>query len=189
MLALSTLFLPPGWPRRLPGWSRLAPRLAGGPRPTPSPRPAAVALWLLLFFVPQLLLPLRHWLYPGRVSWTEEGHLFAWHMKLRDKEGHVRFWKRRPRTAERHPIDHRPLLTSRQEKQMSGRPAMIVQFARHLRDEIARTEGELWEITADAYVSLNGRPPQLLIDPGVDLAALEPGWSPAWWIVPLYDAP
>ena len=32
------------------------------------------------------LLFLRHWLYPGNVSWTEEGHRYAWHMKLRDKD-------------------------------------------------------------------------------------------------------
>lgn len=34
----------------------------------------------------QCLMPFRHWLYPGNVSWTEEGHRFSWHMKLRDKQ-------------------------------------------------------------------------------------------------------
>jgi hypothetical protein len=33
----------------------------------------------------QTLVPFRHLLYPGNVSWTEEGHRFAWHMKLRSK--------------------------------------------------------------------------------------------------------
>jgi hypothetical protein len=33
----------------------------------------------------QCAVPLRHLLYPGDVSWTDEGHRFAWHMKLRDK--------------------------------------------------------------------------------------------------------
>jgi len=33
------------------------------------------------------LVPLRHLLYPGYVSWNEQGHRFAWQMKLRDKEG------------------------------------------------------------------------------------------------------
>ena len=39
----------------------------------------------------QLLLPLRHGSVPGNVNWTEEGHLYAWHMKLRSKSGRARF--------------------------------------------------------------------------------------------------
>ena len=46
-----------------------------------------VCIWLTL----QCVIPLRHFLNPGNVSWTEEGHNFAWHMKLRDKSGRVRF--------------------------------------------------------------------------------------------------
>ena len=30
-------------------------------------------------------------LYPGDVAWTEEGHRFAWHMRLKDKVGAARF--------------------------------------------------------------------------------------------------
>ena len=52
----------------------------------PSPRRQRWILGLLGVWVGvQCLVPLRHWLYPGNVSWTEEGHRFAWHMKLRDK--------------------------------------------------------------------------------------------------------
>jgi hypothetical protein len=40
-----------------------------------------LAAWLVL----QIVLPLRHLMIPGEVSWTEEGHRFSWHMKLRDK--------------------------------------------------------------------------------------------------------
>jgi Vitamin K-dependent gamma-carboxylase len=38
-----------------------------------------IALWIGI----QILVPLRYFLYPGNVSWTEEGHRFAWMMKLR----------------------------------------------------------------------------------------------------------
>ena len=41
------------------------------------------------------------------------------------------------------------------------------------------------EVRARVMVSLNGRPPQLLIDPEVDLAKEEIGLLPARWIVPL----
>ena len=58
-----------------------------------TPRCSPVVLKFLALYVSwQLILPLRHWLYPGSVSWTEEGPLFAWHMKLRSKSGRVRFY-------------------------------------------------------------------------------------------------
>ena len=38
-----------------------------------------------VFLLVQLTLPLRHYIYQGNVSWTEQGHRFAWHMKLRSK--------------------------------------------------------------------------------------------------------
>ncbi|MBT4865483.1 MAG: HTTM domain-containing protein, partial [Planctomycetaceae bacterium] len=47
--------------------------------------------FLIVFMGAQCLVPFRHWLYPGTVHWTEEGHLFAWHMKLRYKSGHAAF--------------------------------------------------------------------------------------------------
>ena len=47
--------------------------------------------FLFVLLAVQCLVPFRHWLYPGSVHWTEEGHLFAWHMKLRYKSGHAAF--------------------------------------------------------------------------------------------------
>jgi len=40
-------------------------------------------------------------------------------------------------------------------------------------------------VRARAMVSLNGREPQLLIDPNIDLAKEEVGLLPARWILPL----
>src|SRR5690606_29763548 len=34
---------------------------------------AGISVWV----ISQTLIPLRHFLYPGNVSWTEEGHRFA----------------------------------------------------------------------------------------------------------------
>lgn len=46
-----------------------------------------VATLLVAWVAVQLTLPLRHLAIPGSPSWTEQGHRFAWHMKLRDKAG------------------------------------------------------------------------------------------------------
>lgn len=194
MLLLTTVFFAPDWPRRLPLWPKLAAWLAArapagaDQRPPAGPPRAVLAAWLLLFALPQVLLPLRHLAIPGRVSWTEEGHLFAWHMKLRDKTGSARFFAVDPASGHREPIDHRPLLTARQEQQMVGRPAMLASFARFLQGHVARTRGRRVEIRAEVYVSLNGRPPQLIVDPAADLATVEGGGlRGAPWILPLRD--
>lgn len=53
-------------------------------------RQRLLLLWLGCFFCFHLLYPLRRLiLYPPGVSWHEEGHLGAWHMKLRSKHGWV----------------------------------------------------------------------------------------------------
>jgi hypothetical protein len=184
MIALSTLFFDPAWPRRFRVWTGL--RAFVVPRASRPPRAIgrrAAAAWCLAIAVPQVLLPWRHLLYPGRVVWTEEGHLFSWHMKLRDKRGSVRFFLRDPVSGRKDPIAHHHLLTARQEQQMVGRPQMLARFARHLRDEAYARTLRRFEVTAQAWVSLNGRAPRLLVHPEVDLASVEPTWRAAWWIV------
>ncbi|MFY0568690.1 HTTM domain-containing protein [Archangium lansingense] len=146
---------------------------------------AFFGLWLAI----QCLLPLRHWLYPGQVNWTEEGHNFSWHMKLRNKEGRVRFQARDSLTGERWKIDPRSLLSNRQYTKMSTRPDMVLQFAHELARRYEREGRPGVQIHADMHVSLNGRPRQELVDAGVDLAAQPWTWRAASWIVPLRDAP
>lgn len=41
--------------------------------------------FLMTYFVLQLLIPFRHWLYPGNVNWTMEGHQFSWRMMLNEE--------------------------------------------------------------------------------------------------------
>ena len=80
-IALSTMFFDPGWPRRY-----IVLKADRAAAPVDTARCSWVVLAFLVVYVSwQLFLPLRHRLYPGNVSWTEEGHLYAWHMKLRGK--------------------------------------------------------------------------------------------------------
>lgn len=151
-------------------------------RPAAKPRllVPAMALWLGL----QLLVPLRHLAYPGRTSWTEEGHRFSWRMKLRDKRGSVRFFASEPETGERWEIPLHGRLAPFQIRSMAVRPDLIHQYARHLAKELS-SPGRPIEIRALVEVSLNGREPAVLVDPEVDLASIAPSLKPARWIVPL----
>lgn len=149
----------------------------------------AVLSVLIPFFVIQLLVPLRHWIIPGNVLWTEEGYRFAWNVMLAEKTGDVVFHLRIPATAERperswaaYPGDY---LSPQQEKQISIQPDMILEFAHFLADEFGEQTGSPVEVRAETYVSLNGRSSRLLIDPNVDLAQQEyRRWQHNTWILP-----
>ncbi len=188
MIAATLLFFPPDWPRRL-RWMRrpLAPahgrkRNAAPPR---ARRPVVLAL-LAAWVAVQCLLPFRHLLYPGPVDWTEEGHRFSWRMKLRDKRGTLRFVAVNRRTGEVNPLTGvEAVLTGVQRHMMLHDPDMIRQFARHVAEGLERTGYGPVEVRAVTSISLNGRPPQPLVDPEVDLAAQPRRRGHAPWIVPL----
>ena len=184
MIIATTIFFEPDWPRR---FLRGARSLLDPPRPARSRRRWIVA-GLTLYIAYQVLVPLRHFLYPGRVSWNEEGHNFAWHMKLRSKSAEVTFLAVDPDTGDHRIIDPRVELTERQYDKMSGRPDLILQYAHHLAQRLAaEREGARVEIRATALCSLNGRKHQLLLDPAVDLARQRRGLQYYSWILPLEE--
>ena len=152
--------------------------------PTLSSSQKLVAGLLTAYLVVQLLLPLRHYLYPGNVSWTEEGHNFSWHMKLRTKAGEAVFTVTHPQSGQTWTIKPDDYLKRHQAVKLM-KPDLILQFAHHLAEEKRREGYDNVEVRARVMVSLNGRQPQLLIDPNVDLAKEQMGLLPARWIVPL----
>jgi vitamin K-dependent gamma-carboxylase len=184
MIAATTIFFPPDWPRRL--LARLGVAVPPAPAPSPppprlGPRHRTILALGSAYLAWQLLFPLRHWLYPGDASWTEEGHKFAWRMKLRDKEGTTRFYALDRDTGEIWEVDPRPHIERWQYRAMQGQPEMILQFAHHLADRLY-AEGRDVEIHVVDRTSLNGRRPQPLVDPDVDLTAVAPSLRPAPWI-------
>lgn len=189
-LAGTLMFFAPDWPRQI--WARLRRQPYKTPTlPAPAIGPPSTGLlWLLvLFFAWQILMPLRHYAYPGNVAWTEEGHRFAWRMKLRTKRGHARFEVTDPATGQRWEVDPGDYLSRRQERYTTTRPDMILQFAYEL-ERIWREEKGFAdvEVRARVWCALNGRKPALLIDPEVDLTHVQRKlWPAADWILPLRD--
>lgn len=143
---------------------------------------------LALFVAVQVLLPLRHFAYPGNVSWTEEGHRFAWHMKLRSAEGlaSFRITTQDGQVTQLDPADYvGEFLTERQAQKMAYQPDMILQFANALEDNAASSGHEDVEVRAGVIKSLNGRESQRLLAPEADLTEQTRSLAPADWIIPL----
>lgn len=195
MLAATLVFFPPDVPRRIArfltnGWQAKEHSNADA-NPLPDSgslqtRSRIVAL-LAIYLAVQLLMPLRHFLYPGNVSWTEQGHNFSWHMKLRDKNGTAKFFATDPVSQKTWEIKPRRYLSSRQVSKMSGNPDMILQFSHFLAEDLRKQGHENIELRVLALASLNGRKSQLLVDPTVNLAVQERNLLPAAWIMPLVE--
>ena len=187
MMGATLLFFEPDFPRR---WLRL-PSISSETWAAYKPPAIARQNWIVaglsVYVAWQLLLPFRAFLYPGPAMWTEEGHHFAWHMMLREKDVGIRFYLRDPKTGQGGVADVKTFLTERQMSRMSKDADMILTFVHHLRDHFrAHGQGDL-QIRVLALVSLNGRKPQLMLDPSYDYAKVERTWWPQPWILPLTE--
>ena len=207
MICATLLFFPPDWPRRVgllpwPGTGKKPTKLArkdkGTAKPTRGERPPSsspllepwtgrhVAIALLGVYVAyQLLMPMRHLLYPGDVNWTGEGLLFSWHMKLSDKRNAIKMFATNPVRNETWEVDPNDYLGSFQLRKMTAEPDLLRQFSHFLADRLREEGHEQIEVRAEVKARLNRREPQLLIDPTEDLAAQPGGLGPQWWILPL----
>lgn len=137
MIAATTLFFSPDWPRRvLARWTGPIGEEAPPALPEPSTRRRRVTVALLgIYFAVQLLVPLRHVLYPGYTLWTMEGHRFAWRMLLGVKRTEVtfvvtaedgdRFWV----------VDPKQFLPPEEVALMNTSPRLTEQYAATLREE------------------------------------------------------
>ncbi len=192
MLAATTLFFEPDWPRRVPWLGRYVgrsidwfardaqPELAASPRA--QQRLTAVWVgWLAL----QVLIPLRHHLVPGEVAWTEEGHYYSWRMKLRSKKGTVSFRVVDSASGTTWTVDPKDDLSKRQARKLRGKPELIRQYANYLVRRYRAEQGIEVEVYVDAFTSLNYRKAQRYIDPEAELGHAQSRWGAQPWVLPM----
>ncbi len=151
----------------------------------PSKLKSAGLTFLLAYVVFQLVFPWRFVWYPGNMYWTEEAYRFGWRVMLVEKAGTARFFVKEGKTGKEGEVDNRAFLNAHQEKQMSFQPDMILQFAHYLEDVYQEQGLEDPIIRCEAWVTLNGRPGQLLFDPYLELNEIEDSFAPKSWIYPL----
>ena len=120
--------------------------------------------------------PFRHLLYPGRASWTEQGHCFAWRMMLRGKTVGIRYFVTDSASRRTELVDPRPVLSHLQMVSFGRDPEMILHLAHYIASEYRLKYQRDVEVRALILTSLNGRKPQLQIDPNVDLAKIPRGY-------------
>jgi vitamin K-dependent gamma-carboxylase len=189
MILASSIFFSPGWPR----WILGAPPIdietivEESSQPTSGlPKWAVLLAGLVVAF--HCLWPLRSRLYSEETSWTECGHLFSWRMMLRAKEVGIGYAIVDSVSGRAVNVDHKQFIDAEQAEKFARDPELIRQMAHFIADKFEAEMRRRPEVHALVLASLNGRKPQLMIDPNVDLAAQPCAWwgTPAW-IVPLKE--
>ena len=142
---------------------------------------------VLLFFIIQILMPIRHMLYKGNVMWHEQGYRFSWRVMLMEKIGYTTF-KIEEENGKYFYVNNEDHLSSYQEKQMSFQPDFILEYAHYLGAYYENKGFENVKVFAESYVSLNGRKSQRFIDPNVNLLKRNDSFKNKTWVLPLkYD--
>jgi hypothetical protein len=183
-IMMTSLFFNPSWPREFLKLKRFIPPYH--PEEDYSVpdlfRRKLITYALFTYATIQILLPLRHWLYPGDVHWTEEGHYFSWRMMLRSKTGNISYYVTIPgsdSTIVENPKDH---ITYNQYTDLIGKPEFIVQYAHFLAKKHQQHPEKEIIVRASNKISLNGRLPSELVDTLANLAAEERSLRHYHWI-------
>ena len=128
---------------------------------------------LTAYLIFHLLFPLRHLLYSGNTSWTGKAHRFAWRMKMHTKKSDIKFYySLQPQDTLRE-VNIGSIINTMQRNQMAEDPVMLLQFANFLGDDLKKAGYKSPVITSSAWVSLNAKPNQQMVDSTVNLLTLK----------------
>lgn len=157
--------------------------VASSANPTQARIPRIVGYVMGIHLLLQLLLPWRWMLTSDDLFWDENGYRFGWRVMAMEKAGTALFTVTDRETGKRGYVDNAEFLNSHQEKQMAMQPDMILQYAHKLHDVYEQRGVADPIIQAEVWVTLNGAPSKLLIDPEVDLSREQLGWERNRWVL------
>ena len=89
---------------------------------------------VVIFLAFWILFPIRHYTYPGDVVWNEQGHVFSWRMKLRDKNCMGAVYGYQPAIKMPFYVPVEKTLSRTQTSKIFTRPWLFVQYAHYLGD-------------------------------------------------------
>lgn len=126
-------------------------------------------VFLVLWCSFHIIFPLRCFVLDDNVLWSERGMRYSWRVMVREKMGSLTYRVKASDSQRQWEVNPKAYLTARQLSEMSGQPDMIIQLSHWVKQRFEARLGKPVEVFADVWVSLNGRSPQRLINPNVDL--------------------
>ena len=124
-----------------------------------------------VYFLTQLLLPVRHHTFEDDVLWTEEGHRMSWRMMLRSRQGKGRYKVVDKNTEEVFIINPKDYVSRSQERKIFAYPDFAWQFAQYLKKEFKEENRDVSVYLKNSKISINRKPYEPFIDSKTDLAA------------------
>jgi len=140
-----------------------------------------------IYFLVQLILPVRHHFIKDDVLWTEEGHRLSWRMMLRSRSGIISFKVINNDNGSIINVNLNDYLTKKQRGRVASYPDFIWQFAQRLKKKYSKDGADI-SVYVNSRVRVNGSKLKPFIDPEIDLAA-EP-WDHLKhhnWILPSHE--
>ncbi|RYZ98713.1 MAG: HTTM domain-containing protein [Sphingobacteriaceae bacterium] len=139
---------------------------------------------IALYFIIQIIMPLRYLLYPGHLFWYEEGYRFSWRVMLMEKSGNTFFYVKEPSTGRSYEVNNSEFLTPLQDKMMSTQPDLMLRYAHYLAAVYKNRGVKNPAVYAECYVALNGRRSRLFTDTTIDLSRQPLSWQHYTWVLP-----
>lgn len=172
-VAATALFFSPSWPRRiLQLFHLLRPYAPPASWKLPLPRRQVATLtFVTIYATIQLLLPLRHLLWQGGIEWSDAEHRFSWRMMLTSQYSRSAFYITDPNTGKTRQTGTKLFLDARQSAALAFLPDFPLQFAHYLATVMPRKGPKPLIVEARIWRAINGRKPELYINPNVNLAA------------------
>jgi hypothetical protein len=128
----------------------------------------------VVYFIIQLLLPIRHHFIKGNVLWDEAGHRLSWRMMLRAKAGVCTYVVKYGQDQEKR-IPGREFLQMHQVHDVNTRPDMLYRSIDYLKEYLDSMGIEPTAIYCKSQVSVNGRPYATFVKPDFDM--LKAKWN------------
>jgi len=167
----------PKWIRSLMGGDS---QLAGASRGLGSNR----WLWAGYFGI-QLLFPLRGFFLPNDLDWTTIGNRFSWRVKMDTRSTYELEYYVHFGDGQISRVDINSFVNTHQMRLLSHDPRAVQELAIAIKRAVIEQGGSVKAVKARIILARNGRPPQLFIDPEVDLTRVH--YSPLKkleWVVP-----
>ena len=169
MLAATTLvYLPTEWTSRLRFW-KLSHERSETTDATAHRTPGWLTTLLCGFVALQLVNPFRHFLYPGNVAFTREGHYFSWRMKLNIRRLDIQLAVHYEDGTQEQ-VNLWEWVTHAQSTRMRSTDQLL-QLARMIREHKEDEAQMRVEVRGTITAALNGRDPAVLVNDDVDLLA------------------
>lgn len=189
-IAATTLFFPPNWPRRIFSffYRRTPSTETTEATPVPSRPNQFVVLGLVISYLAiQVIYPLTPFLFAGGSEWSLMEHRFCWRMMLRSQVIQGSFYVTDPNIDRTYRVNPASFLTPLQVRRAYWLPDNVVQFAHYLANNMPRAGDKPLMVQARIFVSVNGRRPELFIDPKVDLASQSRPFVRPRWLLPMRE--